>query len=248
MNLDWTPLRVELDRWRRKGMQYPIWWRDDDAIRPTEALDELAVLSDTVGVPVHLAVIPRDATMGLAEYVRDRSNLRPVVHGWSHTNHQPAEKTRGEFGENRPIHIRCEEAGEGLRRLTEMFGDSMTPMFVPPWNRIPVSFLPELAQLGYKSVSTCHPRENVEAAEGLLQINTHIDPLYWRPSRGLSAPQLIIEKTERLLKKRRQGKLDNTEPFGLLTHHLAHTPDVWEFCRQFWLELTEGPFEIFEHP
>lgn len=248
MDLDWAPLREELSKWRSKDLRVPVWWRDDDAIRPTEALEQLTALSDEVEIPVHLAIIPRNAVPALADYVKEQPRLVPVVHGWSHTNHQRDEPTKGEFGENRPLADRKEEVGEGLRRLAAWFGDQTVPMFVPPWNRLPESFYQELPALGYKSLSTCHPREAVEAAPGLTQYNIHIDPLYWRPSRQLSEPQLIIEKTVRLLKQRRQEKADNTEPLGLLTHHLAHKPKVWEFCRQFWLELREGPIDVFEHP
>ncbi|SHG82588.1 polysaccharide deacetylase family protein [Cognatishimia maritima] len=245
MQPDWAPLRAELKKWHRKDLVLPVWWRDDDAIDLSENLDRLIALSDSVGVPVHLAVIPRNATQALADCIQETPYLIPVVHGWAHRNHQPAEDTKCEFGENRPIGDRREEAAEGLRRLERLLGDRVAPMFVPPWNRVPKAFHPVLAEIGYRALSTCFPRDQVEAAPGLTQINTHIDPLYWRPARLLSDPDLIVDRIVDLLKRRRQGKADNAEPFGLLTHHLVHDDRVWEFCRQYWRELLEGPVSLY---
>ena len=55
-----------------------------------------------------------------------------------------------------------------------------------------------------------------------------------------------MEKLVTSLKRRRQGKDDNSEPFGLLTHHLAMEEEVWDFTRQFWSEILSAPHEIFE--
>lgn len=245
MKLDWTPVRNELAKWRREGLMLPIWWRDDDATEPTVKLDQLIHISEKIEVPLHLAVIPREATRALGDLVSDNEMVIPVVHGWSHTNHEAPKETKCEFGEGRSIETRREEAAEGLRRIQTLMGDRVASMFVPPWNRVPTSFLPVLKEVGYSCFSTCNPRSEAEPIPGLLQINTHIDPLYWRPSKGLSHPELIVDKITNLLKQRRQGKTDNSEPFGLLTHHLAHEPQVWEFCNQFWQELLEGPTEVY---
>lgn len=248
MQLDWSPVRSELAKWRRKGLSLPVWWRDDDAIEPTAQLDHMMRLSEECSVPVHLATIPRATTKVLAALVKENDTFIPVVHGWAHRNYEPTGEGRCEFGEARPLDVRREEAQEGLRRLRILMGDRVVPMFVPPWNRVPQAFLPDLAELGYRAVSTCHPRKAKEAAPGMLQINTHIDPLYWPPSKNLAKPELIVERVALMLKQRRQGKLDNEEPLGLLTHHLVHSPDIWEFCRQYWLELREGPIEVFHLP
>ncbi len=216
-------------------------------MRPTSALDRLYALSEEYQVPIHLAVIPREATPALADYVAERALLIPVVHGWSHTNHQPKGENRCEFGEARDLEDRRVEAENALKRLRNLMGDRVKPMFVPPWNRLPESFNPELAKLGYMSLSTCRPRAQTMAAEGMVQINTHIDPIYWGPAKRLEHPELIVKRLVNFLKRRRSGKHDNAEPFGLLTHHLAHTDQTWSFCEQYWAEIMEGPVEVFHH-
>ena len=53
---------AELARWRAEGLSLPIWWRDDDAIAPTPALERLLALAEQFEAPLHLAVIPEPAT------------------------------------------------------------------------------------------------------------------------------------------------------------------------------------------
>ena len=61
MTPDWTPLETELARWSAQGRTLPLWWRDDDAVAETPALRKLTELSERLGLPVHLAVIPAAA-------------------------------------------------------------------------------------------------------------------------------------------------------------------------------------------
>ena len=241
MQVDWTDVRDEFKKWRRHDLTLPVWWRDDDASEVSDNLILLSEISSDFGVPVHLAVIPRDAKPSLQDFIAENQNITPVVHGWSHRNHQPADQRKCEFGDARNIGVQREEAAEGIRVLKRLFGDRMAPMFVPPWNNIGDAMVQELSGLGYSALSTCHARAAQEAAPGLTQINTHVDPIYWHPSKMLSHPELIVERLVRQLKNRRQGKEDNSEPFGLLTHHLVHNEDIWEFVRQFWSEMQDGP-------
>src|SRR5216684_8019215 len=62
---DWLDLERELDAWRAAGRSATLWWRDDDAVRPTPALDRLLAIA--AGVPLALAVIPGPTGAPLAE-------------------------------------------------------------------------------------------------------------------------------------------------------------------------------------
>ncbi len=245
MSVDWSPLQAELARWRAQGLELPIWWRDDDAIAPTEALDTLAVLSEAVGVPVHLAVIPKDATDQLARDIAEC--FVPVVHGWAHVSHTPDGVKNAEFGDGRPAHTALEDAMQGIERLKSLFGPRLAPMFVPPWNRIAPEVVAGLADVGFDAVSTYNPRKSVLAAPGVAQINTHIDPIFWRGHRGLVDPEILVSQTVTLLQDRRSGITDAQEPLGYLTHHLVHDADIWEFSRQFLLEICDGPVRLYRH-
>ncbi|GFE50766.1 polysaccharide deacetylase [Roseobacter cerasinus] len=238
MQIDWSPLRHELAIWRQEKRRLPIWWRDDDAVSATPALAELSDLSRHLGLPVHLAVIPAVADQTLADAIMQAPHMVPTVHGWAHENRAPQGQKKAEFG---ALHADTADLlARGLERLDALFGTRLSPTFVAPWNRLHADVLPHLATAGYRAVSTFTPRCVVEPSPGLVQINTHIDPIDWRGSRGLVMPDRIIAQTVDALTKRRQGVTDTTEPFGYLTHHLVHDTDIWSFSRAFLAELLEG--------
>ena len=245
MRIDWTPLRTELAQWRTDGLELPFWWRDDDAIAPTEALDQLASLSTATEVPVHLAIVPKDATEALARDLPEC--FVPVVHGWSHVSHTPEGVKNAEFGTGRPASEALHDVSQGLARLRALFGDKLAPMFVPPWNRIAPDVVAGLAEAGFDAVSTYNPRKTALAAPDVAQINTHIDPIFWRGHRGLVDTETLMSQTVTLLQDRRAGLTDNHEPLGYLTHHLVHDADIWEFSRQFLQEICEGPVRLYRH-
>lgn len=241
MTADWSALNRELDSWKKARMTLPLWWRDDDAVQHTAQLDRLTQLSAALDLPVHLAIIPKAQQPDLADHIRSAPNLIPVVHGWAHKSHAPASEKKAEFGLHRPLEDRLEDAEAGLTQLKRQFGSSLRPMFVPPWNRIGDDMLPWMAGLGYCALSTFTPRSRSKAAPGLAQINTHLDPIDWKGTRGLIDPDQLIAQVTQQLKDRRQGRADQREPYGILTHHLVHDPDIWAFTETLIARLLDGP-------
>jgi hypothetical protein len=237
---NWRPLQDELAVWEQHRLSLPLWWRDDDAISATPQLDRLIALSDTLRVPVHLAVIPKTCDTSLVARV-DSSTLIPVVHGWAHLNHAPKQEKKSEFRMHRSMPTIIGDARQGLDRLQELFGDRLAPMFVPPWNRIAPEVVAELPALGYRILSTATPRATPTAAPGLHQVNTHLDPIDWRGTRGLVSPERLIDTATALLRDRREGRSDNSEPFGILTHHLVHDDAIWAFTHDLLHLLLDGP-------
>lgn len=248
MTVDWSPLRTELARYRADGLRLPIWWRDDDATAPTPALHRLLGISEEIGLPVHIAVIPKTATPALAEIAKDRHSMIPVVHGWAHENLAPEGAKKAEFGHPHPDASTKTQAG--LARMRQLFGPDMLAMFVPPWNRISAELTAGLAAQGYVALSTFTSRRARRVA-GLVQINTHVDPIAWRAGGGLVAPDELIAKAVVLLQDRRAGRADDTEPLGFLSHHLVHDKAIWDFSRGFLTELLEGgakPCDFLRQP
>lgn len=238
MKVDWQPVRDELAIWRAEGLTLPLWWRDDDAVQPTAALDKLLDLSDKICLPIHLAVIPQRATQPLADRLAGVLGAVPVVHGWAHHNWAPAGAKKAEFGHPRAGAV--QEAQDALARMRGLFGDNLLEMFVPPWNRIAPEIMVELQALGYRALSTYTPRTAREAAPGLVQINTHMDPIFWRGGGGLRDPEAQITALVSLLQARRAGATDAAEPLGFLTHHLVHDAAIWRFTEACLAELREG--------
>ncbi|MEL6451145.1 MAG: polysaccharide deacetylase family protein [Pseudomonadota bacterium] len=237
MSADWTPLRHALVACRAQNIAVPFWWRDDDAVAPTPALDRLTDMARACGVPVHLAVIPSLADPQLARAL-DPAWMRPVVHGWAHADHSQAHEKKNEFLTTRSGAV--PEAARALDTASALFGTALTPMFVPPWNRINAQVMAALPALGYRALSTFGARTAPLAAPGLTQINTHIDPIWWRGSRDLVDPDQLITQAAAHLDARRQGDEDGHEPLGLLTHHLVHSPQIWAFVQRFVQEMQDG--------
>ncbi|WP_050928158.1 polysaccharide deacetylase family protein [Aestuariivita boseongensis] len=243
---DWTALHDELAQWEREGLSLPLWWRDDDAISDSAALRQLAQLSQKTQLPVHIAVIPAHADTSLADFLSGTPHVIPLVHGWAHENHAPPDQKKTEFGAHRPLAEMIEDADRGFGKLHGLFGSRLQPVFVPPWNRISPDLVAELPHLGFKVLSTATPRKSRWAAEGLEQINTHIDPIDWKGTRGLLDEALLVDRITRLLQDRRAGRSDADEPLGLLTHHLVHDPAIWSFCERLIAVLLSGPAQPWQ--
>lgn len=238
MKVEWAPLRQELARWRAARMSLPLWWRDDDAVSVTPALERLAALSGDLALPVHLAVVPAHADPSLATYCAALPGMVPMVHGWTHENHAPPGAKRAEFGQPRAEAAAQTEAA--LHRMQALFGSRLLPAFVPPWNRIDPTLVPNLAQQSYRGLSAFGARGKRLAAPGLVQINTHLDPIDWHGTRSLREPDILIATLVALLQGRRSGAQDAAEPLGVLTHHLVHDPAIWSFTHACLSELLLG--------
>lgn len=235
---DWSPLTKELAIWRRSGLTLPIWWRDDDATQASAPLDKLKNISEELGVPVHIAAIPKNVRPSLIRDVAAHDCLIPMVHGLAHENHSAPGEKKSEFDGARPGVEDDLETAMTLAR--QHFGDRLLPVFVPPWNRISADLYPALTRIGYTAVSTYTPRARRFAVPGLVQINTHLDPVAWRDERRLITPSTLIAQLTSLLIDRRLGPADETEPLGLLTHHLIHDLATWAFIRDCLKRLLDG--------
>jgi len=223
MRVDWSPLR------RAVRPRTQLWWRDDDAVAATPALDHLLALSDETRVPVCLAVIPALATDSLVE--RLGPDHRVIVHGWQHADTSAPGAKKSEFQR-----VRLEAQDEtraALARMQTLFGPRLLPVFVPPWNRIADETARHLGPQGYSALSTFGPRAG-QTDVGITRLNTHVDPIDWRGTRGLVDPDALIARAARQLVEHPD------EPLGLLTHHLVHTPEIWAFSRAFLFETLSA--------
>ena len=238
MEVDWSPLRRELALWRQGSTPLRIWWRDDDAVSRTPLLLRLVDLTESLDIPLHLAVIPSLADDTLQGLLAEKRSIVAMVHGWSHANHAPKGQKKAEFGH--PRAAAADELAMGLSNLQGLFPSAAVPFFVPPWNRIHPTMIARLAAAGYKGVSTFNARGQAYPHPGLLQINTHLDPIFWRGGRGLVPPDDLISLLVANLQDRRAGNTDADEPLGILTHHLVHDEAIWEFTKALVSELLSG--------
>jgi hypothetical protein len=223
---NWDDLTRELDTWHQGGISATFWWRDDDAVRVTPALERLLALSEAAQAPVALAVIPRDAD----ERLRDRLARQPLAsvlqHGWSHANHAP-DGRQEEFGPHRPLPVMLDELALGWRRIAGFARPF--PVFVAPWNRMDPHVLPHLGAAGLRAVSTLGPRDTPEPSAGIRRTNVHVDIVDWQGTRGFVGLDRALDQVVTHLRQRRTGEADADEPTGLMTHHGFHDEGCWRF-------------------
>lgn len=233
----WSALDQELSAWAEAGSTATFWWRDDDAVRPTPSLDRLLSLSDRHEIPVALAVIPAFVEDGLARRLEDGA-ATILQHGWSHANHAPEDEKKAELGDHRPSAVIGEELGRGFDRLRSLFGKGFLPVLTPPWNRIGLETAAALPGWGYAGLSTFGPRKS---GGGIARTNTHADIIDWRGGRGFAGDRAVLEAVRHHLAARRAGTVDIDEPTGLLTHHLDHDAESWDFIDRFLIRTRSHP-------
>jgi hypothetical protein len=86
-----------------------------------------------------------------------------------------------------------------------------------------------LHSLGFCGISTFNPRKVAEPYKGIMQVNTHVDVIDWRGSRGFVGEDIALGAMISHLAARRTGQVDADEPTGILTHHLVHDEATTKF-------------------
>ncbi len=237
--MSFARLDDELARWADAGRVATFWWRDDDAVAATSALERLAALARVHDVPVALAVVPSTLEATLGQAIAGLPQCTVLQHGYAHANHAPSGAKSCELGSGHPLAEVARELEAGRERLAAAFGARFLPVLVPPWNRIDEAFVAALPSLGYGGLSTFGPRRARHAAPGLVRCNAHADPIAWREGRRFAGTERALDAVVRHLAQRREGAVDADEPTGLLTHHLVFDADAWRFADAL-LECTRG--------
>jgi len=225
MKIDFSPVTAELDRLADAGHQATLWLRDDDAVSDTAALRRLAAWAQGAETSALLAVIPAYADDSLAEFLKSNDQLIPCVHGWAHANHAPEGEKSAELGNHRPLDVVCAELAGAKRQLETLLGARALPVLVPPWNRMDKALAAILPALGFTGLSAFGNSFTSPVPAGLTVANTHLDVIDWRGTRGCRPhDELVAELAMHILTRGPAG-----DPIGILTHHLVHDDDVWQF-------------------
>ena len=251
----WARFTAAIDRLAEGGEHATFWWRDDDAGAITPALDRLLTLAGA-DRPLGLAIIPRDLDDDTVAVVNAAGpGVAVLTHGLAHANHAPDGRKKAEFGADRPIETMRAEVAEGRRLLTERLGARLFPLFVPPWNRIAPDLADRLVKDGWAGVSTFKARARAERGR---RLNTHVDPIDWKGTRGfLGTGAALDQAIAHLTARRETGReaggrtgdaTDPAEPTGLLTHHRDHDGGTWDFTAAFLETVAAHPAAILVAP
>ena len=247
----WDDLDSEISLWDKLENPVTFWWRDDDAIEPTDALDRLLTISFDSSAPCTIAVVPNLLHSELVSILNLCPLAFPAQHGYEHINHAPKGEKAAEFGDHRTRSLIETELRDGWACLSGF--DRLAPVFVPPWNRMTDDLNAYLASLGFKGVSQHAPRKSEIAKGELKQVNTHVDIINWRTNRRFVGEDKALNELISHLSARRLGSVDSEEPTGVLTHHLDHDNDCWNFMDKLlrWTFAKSNvrwltPFEAFK--
>ncbi len=236
---DWKSLDAELRAWREAGQRADFWWRDDDAERPTAALDRLLALAETSGVPPALAVVPAGAGEALAARLREHRQVAVLSHGLGHLNHAAAGGRKAEFGPDRPVFEMLGDVATGWQRLKLLFPEQALAIFVPPWNRVDPELVGRLPLAGLAAVSAFGARRSANPAPGLTEVNCHLDLIDWRGGRGFVGETRALASLIEHLSARRRGLADGGEATGVMSHHLVLDDAAWNFLERLLKHLGE---------
>ena len=217
-----SAVRRVLDAAADAGQIVTIWLRDDDAVRHTPALDRLFQLGRDFELPVAVAAIPALVEPSLPARLGAEPGARALVHGWRHADHAAPGRKKAEFGPDRLMPDLRREADEAIAAMRSFFGERALGVFVPPWNRAHPDLPACLQALGYRGLSTFAPR-TAPVLQGLPVVNTHLDPVDWRGSRGPAG----FDRLAGVLARSLPAGVSTPEPIGVLTHHLHFDEALW---------------------
>ncbi len=237
----WQRLSEELDRWQACGRTATLWWRDDDAVAVTAALERLLEVHRHSGVAPAIASIPAHAEEGLAEKLEHYPSIAVLQHGYAHKNYANQGERAIELGGDRRREHVVAELKKGWGRLATLFPQRLLPVMVPPWNRISPELFPELCALGFRALSAFAPRARREAIAGLLQANCHADLIDWRNGRRFRGEDRTLDQICTHLEARRSGAADADEATGILSHHLCHDDGCWRFLETLLERCSRHP-------
>ncbi len=225
----WQALSEEIKQWQQP---IPFWWRDDDATEDSAALQKMLAMAKQYQIPVHLAVIPQHLKESLdcIKQVQHRHDCYVLQHGFDHTSYALPEQRKIELGGTQTLVQLSDKLKRGRQLLSSQFGDQFLDILVPPWNRISDELAQELPKLGYRQLSVL---ASPKVAETDFLFNVHIDIINWK-QREFAGEAIVVEKIRQYLAHSRTENLNAFKPCGIMTHHLDHDLQCWQFLDKFF--------------
>lgn len=190
-----------------------FFFRDDDAGWDDRRLFELLELFERHSLPMDVAAIPAAVTDGLADELLARIETGPGLlavhqHGFAHRNHE-TEGRKCEFGAARDPLLQQRDILSGQERLSAMFGERLSPIFTPPWNRCTIDTGECLRRAGFRVLSrdsTARPLN----LDGLFELSVTVD--WFARSKGVRlSPDLLGSTLAAAVK--------SSAPVGVMFHH-----------------------------
>jgi len=202
------PLREALDA---ASGPVTFFFRDDDAGWRDDRLMALLDRFAERAVPIDLAAIPLDMTPALAGALLERADRQPLglhQHGYAHVSHE-TQGRKCEFGPARPAAAQVADIGDGRRRLLDLVGSALEPVFTPPWNRCTADTGAALVELGIDVLSRDRTAVALDV-EGLRELPIQVD--WFAKRKGVPLGRAAVG--EQLA-----ARAAEPAPLGVMLHH-----------------------------
>ena len=229
----WEDLNYEINNTIDLGLPVEFWWRNDGAVSKTKELSQLSSLASNEGVSIGVSIIPERMSSDIIGHFEDLNNIFILQNGFKHINYAPSSEQKIELGKHRPIKNITRELKIGHNKLYSAFNSNFLPILVPPWNRISSELVSCLPSLGFHGLSCYKPRSLDFQVSNIVQINTHIDLIDWSGNKRFIGTGAALALACQHLSNKREGRVDPSEPTGLLTHHLLMDFPSWAFVGAF---------------
>lgn len=207
---DWLrPVRVALD-----ALDRPVacFVRDDDGGWADDRLFAMLDVFERHATPIDVAVIPDALGPDLAGVLAARTAggvLHLHQHGCAHVNHEPPDRRKCEFGPARPVDALRDDVERGWAQLTALLGDTVEPVFTPPWNRSVDELAGVLADAGLQVLSR-DSTAGVIGHPGVAEVPINVD--WFGSTKG-------ERWTRQQLGERIADRVASGGPLGLMLHH-----------------------------
>ena len=169
-----------------------VFFRNDDGGWADERLRELTNEFIEQDLPLDIAVIPDALSQASVDVIGAllEAGDRVAVHqhGFSHVNHQLSGRSC-EFGGDRNYEQQQSDIAKGQRKLADIFGTQVTPIFTPPWNRCTSDTAVALQSLGFQQLSRIINSEPIDKA--VPEIPVAVDWLKKRKGERLKTHELV---------------------------------------------------------
>jgi hypothetical protein len=228
-------LKPLLDALNEAPVPVTAFVRDDDAGWADASLMALLDTMRRCAVPIDLAAIPTSVSQTLANELCVRIDDQPHAlavhqHGHCHHNHQ-LEGRKSEFGDARSPLQQRDALMHGRRRLQQLFGARLLPVFTPPWNRC-APFTPVLlAELGFAALSR---DRGATPQQALPELQVDVD--WSRHHREAGAFGVVHALATALRARAADG-----QPLGLMLHHATMDAAELSLLEQLLHPLAAHP-------
>jgi len=220
----------------RKSYQTQVFFRDDDAGWSDHRLQDLGDLTYSLRIPLDLAVIPSEINPSTCDVInglrsKQESSFQIHQHGYSHINHE-LDGRKCEFGLSRSYEDQYKDIAAGRNRLIAAFGDSVEPIFTPPWNRCTHDTVAALRKLGIRVLSRINGSTSLIFDEMVCPLDVHVDWFKRRKGQRLNWPDFCTYASKQF------SKYDTV---GIMLHHQEMDNVELERFTEFVMMLKESP-------